>query len=412
MLKTLQKRFITTSMIAITVLLVVLLGVINGINIWMISRETDEMLTILANSRISQGWSFSGEYAGRRNIWGRPFTQDEMMSAVFFVVRFGDDGEINYVDVSRISSVTEEEAETLARVAYHKKGSGTVDQFKYTSTAVNSNDGTIYVFLDTSSEYLSMVRIAVLSFVMGIICWVLMLLLVICLSKKAIHPIAENIQKQRQFVTDAGHELKTPLAIILANTDAMELHNGESKWSKNIRSQVIRLNGLMQNLLTLARTGEDRQVMGTEPFDLSDLTGTAIASFEAPMQTKQLVLQKDICDHAVIHANQEQISSLLSILLDNAVKYSPTGGTIMIRLTDHGRQAELYVENSCEALPPCAPEQLFDRFYRADMARTQKNGGYGIGLSAARTIVESYHGTIEARYFPENRIAFIICLQK
>ena len=334
------------------------------------------------------------------------------MSAVFFVVRFGETGEINYVDVSRISSVSEEEAKELALLAYKKDVSGTIDKFKYTSTVTNRSDGTVYIFLDTSSEYLSIARIVVLSFVMGIICWVLMLLLVTFLSQKAIRPIAENIQKQRQFVTDAGHELKTPLAIILANTDAMELHNGENKWSKNIRSQTLRLNGLMQNLLTLARADEDKQVMDTEHFDLSDLVVTAVAAFEEPMRIKQLNLQQDICDNSVICANKEQISNLLSILIDNAVKYSPASGTITIYLTDHGKQVELYVENSCEILPPCDPEQLFDRFYRADMARTQKSGGYGIGLSAAKTIVEDHHGTIEARYLSENKIAFIVCLQK
>ena len=412
MIKTLQKKFIITSMIAITILLVVLLGVINGVNIWTISQETDGMLTALVNSRVSQGWQIPNEYTAHRNFWTRPYTQDEMMSAVFFIVRFGETGEIDYVDVSRISSVSEEEAKELALLAYKKDASGTIDKFKYTSTTTNRSDGTVYIFLDMSSEYLSIARIVVLSFVMGIICWVLMLLLVTFLSKKAIRPIAENIQKQRQFVTDAGHELKTPLAIILANTDAMELHNGENKWSKNIRSQTLRLNGLMQNLLTLARADEDKQVINTEHFDLSDLVVTAVASFEEPMRIKQLNLQQDICDNAVICANKEQISNLLSILIDNAVKYSPTGGTLTIRLTDHGKQAELYVENFCEGLPSCEPKQLFDRFYRADMARTQKSGGYGIGLSAAKTIVEAHHGNIEARYLSENKIAFIIHLQK
>lgn len=239
-----------------------------------------------------------------------------------------------------------------------------------------------------------------------------MLLLVIFLSRRAIRPIAENIQKQRQFVTDAGHEIKTPLAIILANTDAMELHNGENKWSRNIRSQVVRLNGLMQNLLTLARADEEKKIVNPEYFDLSDLLENLLASFEEPMRTKELVLQKDIHTDTLLCANKDQIASLLSVLIDNAVKYSAANGTVSICLTNSEKRVALHIENECEALPPCAPSQLFDRFYRADTARTQKNGGYGIGLSAAKAIVEAYRGEITAQYLSQNRIVFTICLPK
>lgn len=410
MIKTLQKKFILTAMIAITVLLTVLLGVINVVNVWTTSRQTDSMLTFLSN-RIAQGWQNPNRYTEHWDFGGRTFTEDDTMSAVYFIVRFNADGEIERVDVSRISSVTEEEAKEFALQVYGKEESGNVGKFKYAGTTSAYNGGAVYIFLDTSSEYLSIARIIALSLITGIVCWALMLLFVIFLSKKAIRPIAENVQRQRQFVTDAGHEIKTPLAIILANTDAMELHNGESKWSKNIRSQVNRLNGLMQNLLTLARTDEEKKMTDPEPCDLSDLLEKSIVSFEEPMRSKHLALQKSIDGNTVICADKEQISTLFSVLLDNAVKYSVTGGTVAIGLGNYEKCVELNIENDCEALPPCEPSQLFDRFYRADAARTQKNGGYGIGLSAAKAIVESYHGEITARYASENRIMFTVHFQ-
>lgn len=411
MIKTLQKKFIITAMTAITILLVVLLGVINTVNVWTTSKEADSMLTFLSN-RMAQGWQNPNRYTEHRGFWGRTFTEDDVMSAVYFIVRFDADGETERVDVSRISSVTEDEAKEIALQVYGKETSGNIEKFKYSGTSLAYTGGMVYVFLDTSSEYLSIARIIGLSLVTGLVCWGLMLLLVIFLSKKAIRPIAENIQKQQQFVTDAGHEIKTPLAIILANTDALELHNGESKWSKNIRSQVNRLNGLMQNLLTLARADEEKRIVNPEHLDLSELLENSIASFEEPMRAKRLVLQKDIDSSTGICANKEQISNLLSVLLDNAVKYSVPGGTVAIDLSNRENCVELNIENDCEELPPCEPSQLFDRFYRADTARTQKNGGYGIGLSAAKAIVESYHGDINARYLSEDRIAFTVRFQK
>jgi len=210
-----------------------------------------------------------------------------------------------------------------------------------------------------------------------------MLILVIFLSKKAIKPIAENIERQKQFVTDAGHEIKTPLAIILANTDALELHNGENKWSKNIRAQTIRLSGLMQNLLTLAKIDESNIDATKESFSLNEIIDRTSDMFQEMLIPKNLILQKYYSADVIICANKELITRLVSILLDNAVKYSPCDSIIQIELYKNDKTINLVVANKCDSLPDCPPEKLFDRFYRGDSARTQKGGGYGIGLSAA-----------------------------
>ena len=412
MIKTLQKKFIVTAMIAITVLLVVLLGAINVVNIWATSQETDRMLGFISHTHTEQKGQPPDRYTERRGIWDHTFSKDDIMSAVYFTVEFDNYGEIDSVDVTRISSVTEFDARELAIEVYNKKETGNIGKFRYTRIPPDYVRGTVYIFMDISSNYISLVRIVVLSLVVGIICWALMLLLVVLLSRKAIRPIAENIQKQRQFVTDAGHEIKVPLAIILANTDAMELHNGENKWSKNIRNQVIRLNGLMQNLLTLARADEEKKMVSCETFSLSDLMENSIAYFEEPMRMKHLEIQKNIDSNTMIYAGKQQFSNLVSILMDNAVKYSAADGVIEIRLINNSKHVELQIENECEALPECDPDRLFDRFHRADAARTQKNGGYGIGLAAARTIVESCSGEISAQYLPQNRITFTVRFQK
>lgn len=233
-----------------------------------------------------------------------------------------------------------------------------------------------------------------------------MLLLVIALSKRAIRPIAENLAKQKQFVTAAGHEIKTPLAIILANTEAMELHNGESKWSKNIRKQTERLSGLMKNLLTLARMEEGTAPVVMADLDMSKLTKEVADSFAESAKLKQIKLQAKIASDIKLYANREEMTQLLAILLDNAVKYSVEQADIVLTLAKRGKEVMLSCENTCEKLPDVEVDRLFDRFYRSDAARTQKSGGYGIGLSVARAIVQNHKGEITAEYKDGNRIVF------
>lgn len=227
-----------------------------------------------------------------------------------------------------------------------------------------------------------------------VLCWLGMLALVMLLSRKAIEPIADNMERQKQFVTNAGHELKTPLAIIQANTDAMELHQGESKWSRNIRTQTVRLSGLMQNLLTLAKMDEGGNLPPARPVDLSLLAQESVQVFQEAAALRGLVLEENVTPGLVLPADREHMTQLLSILLDNAVKYTDSGGQIALTLERAGAGVCLRVRNAPARLPEDV-SRLFDRFYRGDPARTQKNGGYGIGLSAAKAIVQAWKGSID-----------------
>lgn len=440
MIKTLQKKFIFTAMTAITVLLIALLGAINILNAWTSANRIDRLLEELVwtesapfiqdaqmpNSQIPEfqmpdsqmpGPQIQAPQKGDKDFRGRggrgflnpALTEDEKMAAVFFSVRTDTEGNIVLVDVSRISSVSEDDAISLVEnICANGIVSGKTGNFKYTSTATPDGRGNVYIFMDTTSDTYSVFRVVILSLLAGIVCWGLMLLLVVVLSKKAIRPIAENIEWQKQFVTDAGHEIKTPLAIIQANTDAMELHTGKNKWSTNIREQILRLNGLMQDLLTLAKMDESKSPINTTNVSLSGAVTDTIRVFEEAMELKKLTLESDVPSDVTIQANQEQITRLLSILMDNAVKYSLPDSKVCLSVKQTDKAAILQIENTCEALPDCEPEKLFDRFYRADAARTQKNGGYGIGLSAAKAIVELHKGTISAKYENENRMIFTV----
>lgn len=408
MIKTLQKRFVTTAMLAITILLLVLLGAIN-IGYSLISgRQEDAVLNMISQSEGMSPPDKAPRGKEKKGLLEPPMDEDAAMSARYFLVRLNEEGEIVQTDISRISSVTEEEAQEYAMEASKRTGDeGTIHSFKYKSAASWDNRGQVIIFLDTALQRHSVLMVLLLSVFIGILCWGCMLLLVILLSKKAIIPIAKNMEKQKQFVTNAGHEIKTPLAIIMANTDAMELHSGESKWSRNIRNQTIRLSGLMQNLLTLSKMDEAGQKLRKDEFSISGLLEETLRPFYESAALNSVTIKEDIRPGVMIHANRENITQLVSVLMDNAVKYTNKGGEIGVILKKEDRKVKLQVNNTCDSLPVDAPEKLFDRFYRGDSARTQKSGGYGIGLSVAAAIVEAHKGKIQVKY-EEDRIHFQI----
>ena len=417
MQKTLQKKFVITAMAAISVLLLILLGAINGLNFWQTDRQTDRLLETLTRQAAAAPRSEPGmlpfpDMSGKRepgDFFSPPVTEDHAMSARYFCVWFDREGSVARTDIGRISSVSGEEAKEYAEKIYEQgKESGRLNRFEYRRMPDRDGQGELLLFLDTSAQRYALLLVLALSAGIGILCWFGMLLLVILLSNKAILPIARNLEKQKQFVTDAGHEIKTPLAIIMANTEAMELCGGETKWSRNIKAQTARLGGLMQNLLVLARLDEGVWELPASDFSMSRLLEEALPTFCESAALKNVMIEAKIGQGIELHSNRENLLRLVSILLDNAVKYVPKGGEIAVTLKRQGRETLLQVENDCEELPVDEPEKLFDRFYRGDSARTQKSGGYGIGLSAAQAIVENCKGEIRAEYRGDSRIVFTV----
>ena len=405
MIKTLQKKFIITAMSAVSILLIVLVGAINAANYYITDKQSDGMILALTENMGMFPPKINPGEGRKPNFFAPPIDKDDAMSARYFIVFSDSDGNIIKTDVSRISSVTPAEAEEIAdEILSGGRKSGSKGRFKYKVTE-NVSGEIMSVFLDTSSQLYSIFIVMVISVSVGILCWTLMLLLVAALSKKAIFPIAANIEKQKQFVTNAGHEIKTPLAIIMANVDAMELHNGGNKWSRNIRSQTERLDRLMKNLLTLAKMDEGGG-FPRERFSLSGLFAEMLEPFYELAELNDTEIKADIEQDVAVYANKENIIQLISILLDNAAKYTDKGGRIDIELKRTDSGAEFCIKNTCSFLPEGRPEKLFDRFYRGDSARTQKNGGYGVGLSVAAAIVEIQKGEITAEYGKGNEISF------
>ncbi len=406
MIKALKKRFIFSAMLAVGILLAVLLGAINVGNVLLSERQSRQTLNMLMNEELR----LPPPREERPRDFLVPRTDaNTKMSAVYFTVRLGEDNTIIGVNTERIADISDDEAKSICSAAAEQnKTEGKVRNFLFRAAENRADGSFIYLFLDTTMQQRSVLRVAFFSVTVGVLCFAAMLLLVILISKKAIRPIAENIERQKQFVTDAGHEIKTPLAIILANAEAMELYLGENKWLKNIREQTVRLDGLMQNLLTLAKADENKAPPGTEDFSFSAEISEAAEAFSEPMRQKELRLSCQIEPDVSLCASREQIRRLLFVLLDNAVKYSPPRGEILISCRRDGGKVDFTVQNQCERLPDCPPEKLFDRFFRGDAARTHESGGYGIGLSIAKTVAESHGGAVRAAYFPPNQISFTV----
>ena len=249
------------------------------------------------------------------------------------------------------------------------------------------------------------------SSLIAVLCWLILLGVVICLSGKVVRPVLAGMEKQKQFITNAGHEMKTPLAIIQSNNDTMALIYGENKYNVHIRTQTKRLNILMSNLLTLAKLDEEIP-LPTEAVNISEVTNELLPIYQDAAWTRNLSFNVQIEPEVIIQTNKESFRQMMTLLLDNAVKYTPENGRIYLSLKKRDRHIQIVEENTCVPSHEADPERLFERFYRGDSARTQNKDsfGYGIGLSAARAVCENFGGRLIAEYPSADRIRFIATL--
>lgn len=332
-------------------------------------------------------------------------SEDDAFAARYFRVKISESGKILDVDVSSISSVSESEAKTFAAEVIEKdKSSGIYSHFLYKVGTGKNSDVKTGVFLDVSSEINDSVMWLIFSFASALILWLAMFLILRKSSSKAIQPYAENAEKQKRFVTDAGHEIKTPLAVIRANVEAMELYNGENKWSNNIKSQVDRLTGLMQELLELSRTEQSEITAALEKINLTELSLKMTQSFDELAVSDGKKIITDIAQGVTVSSNVRMLERILDVLLDNALKYSSDESEIKYALKHDKKSTQITIENKCDKLPDCDSEKLFDRFYRADSSRN--SSGYGIGLASARASAEAIGCKLTAEYQGKDTILF------
>lgn len=285
MKKTLRKKFVFFAMSAVTILLIVLIGAINAFSWIVLDRQSDDVLHIIA----AGDKDFLQTDSRNRNLFPPSMNLDIVKSARFFMVRIDRDGNVLDVNIDQISSITEEQAASYAKQA--TDSAGKVAVYKYEVKQFGSDR--LIFFLDNSGQIQIFVMILSISCVIALICWIAILIFVILLSGKVVRPILAGMEKQNQFITNAGHELKTPLAIIQSNNDASALIYGETKYSRNIRQQTRRLNVLMTNLLTLAKLSEETK-LSTDRVNIGELINEMLSAYETVMAEKRITLSLNI----------------------------------------------------------------------------------------------------------------------
>lgn len=399
MTRTLRRKFVVFAMSAVSVLLLILVGAINGFNWMVLEEQSDRVLHTLVNA---DGMFLQMDFHNQPPLTP-PLNMDVMKSARFFIVRTDRDGKVLEINIDQISSVSAEKAESYAGQV--KDTTGRIDGYKYEVKIIGSER--LIFFMDNSGQRNTFFTVLTVSAVIALLCWFAVLLFAVLVSGKIVRPIAAGMEKQKQFITNAGHELKTPLAIIQSNNDAMVLIHGENKYNVNIRNQTQRLSTLMGNLLTLAKLDEEVK-LPTEPVNISELIAGMLPAYEDTAAERQIVLSADLSPDIFMQTHRDTFTQMVTVLLDNAVKYTPDGGDIRLSLSRESGQIRFTEENSCDLPREKNPERLFERFYRGDDARTQAaaSSGYGIGLSAARAIAETFGGHLTAEYPVSGRIRF------
>ena len=404
MIQGIRRKFILIAVTVLAAVMIVLAAVINFSNWVNVRGEIQETLNDLIENE-ERGPNGTGKKGRSRHM------QNTLEESRYFLVRLNGNGSFLITDVTRTPGKTSEELETIVRAALSSGSStGLTESYMFLIRTNGSGEGTA-VFLNCETKMDGIHRLLLISAVAcagGIgLAW----LLVVLFSNRAVQPLIRNAVQQKQFITDAGHELKTPLTVISANMDALELNTAPNEWIDSTREQLSRMSGLVSNMIYLSRMDEDGMKPDLKPVCLSELVREETEPYQGMEEMTGKILGTETEEGLYVQGDPDALRRLIRQLCENAEKYAPEGDTIRFRLYRSGREILLTEENALrEPLPEGALEHLFDRFYRPDQSRSREKGGFGIGLSMVRAIAEKHGGKIRAEMTPEGRIRFVCSL--
>ena len=396
MFKSLRRKFVTTAVGSVAVVIAILAIALNFINFNKLEERIDT--TLLDASRSQALIKIFAEDGDDLVITKNSSSATEYNG--FSIAKVDNNGRIikAYRDDSLIADQDALQSKVIEALEKGKT-SGFIGSYRFLK--VETNVGNLILFLNCQREldsYESFVKNSVLISI-GVILSVLVLIILV--SKRVIAPIQETYLKQKQFITGASHELKTPLAIISSNADVLEMMNGDSKWTTNIHNQVDRLTSLVNSLVVFSRM-EEKDTVERTSFDLTETLKSRIEDFDELANFQKKYIVTDIDENLNYYGEKDSIIQLMDILLENAIKYAPEDSDILVKLNKNRKYATLKVSNKAN-VEKGDLSKVFDRFYRLDESRNSAIKGYGIGLSMAQLIAEKHKETIQA-YAPEDGV--------
>ena len=339
---------------------------------------------------------------------GPHFDTNQFKLSTFYSVAISYDNKVIEIRNDDAAVYTDAELESAARQVLEKSDTnGVIDNLVY--YRMDKGGYTLVSFMDNTIIRESMNTLFRYTLIFGGVAIVALYFLAVYLAKKIVTPLEESYQKQKQFISDAGHELKTPVSVVSANAELLSREIGDNQWLANIQYENERMGKLVGQLLELARTENVKPQM--EYLDLSRLVAGGVLPFESVAFENGLTLDSQITDGIITLGNSTQLSQLVSILVDNAIRHARNGKEIFISLTHTRSNAVFTVINDGEPIPQEQMTQLFERFYRADEARNGEDKHYGLGLAIAKAIVEAHNGKIEVLCY-DGKVCFTARLPK
>ncbi len=395
MIRTLRRKFILIAMLSLIGTMAVLCIAIGVGNHFAAAGRADRAISMLYEN----GGTFLPRSApfdpSSFEFQVTPETPFEMRYAI---VELTGRQEVKTVNTEHIAALDRQSVvESIDEIISSGKSSGYVDYYRF-KVFPSEDGGSTVIVLDCFRQLQASYNMLRITLLVSASCALTVFVLLLFFSKKAIRPFVENLERQRQFVTDASHELKTPLAILSADMGMLEDTCGGNKWLDSARAQVFRLDKLIKNLVELARTEETVKEEHVSSFSVSEIAQASVDAFQPVAEADGKTLVTEIAEGIKLRGVKDNLFRLFSILLDNAVKYCDPGGAIHFALTQRGRTICISVSNPCEGLDASSLPRYFDRFYRADSSRARATGGYGIGLSTAKAIVARHWGRITNSY--------------
>lgn len=392
-----RNRIMLSAMLSFLIILVIAVAGIWLISFQRIERNTDSFIDSMLADRAEEGENprFSqdappamfGYRPGRRNS-----------PSGFYEITFTQDGEVETVSKRGIAEDAGTDVQEYVMDAVKKNAEkGKTGSYKFGIRKNPDGSGKV-ILVDNSIQLHMLFDILKIAGLIGAGIFALLVIVLFPVSNRMADIFVRNAEQQRRFITDAGHDLKTPVAIARANLDVLELRQGKNKWSSNVRTQVDRMEHLVQDLIMMARLDEGKNEETVQEIELSTLADEIWQEYQPSMKQKQIHGDLKLQETASFRGSGSLIRRLFCLLMDNAVQYTPEEGSIRLSVKPDKKRTRIILANSVTQLPSEKPEKLTERFVRGDSARTQKSGGSGIGLAAARRIAEKHHGKLTVDY--------------